>query len=379
MFEKKKIKFSLENKKDKLIKISDNITVNYISYIGVIIIFLLSIFILNKINVENFKIYEVIKNTSYANLSEEEKNKIQLIQKNREKLKIEKLELELKKKTDSDKKNILIIWRGGDRNDAPELTDSIILLSYYKKKNHISLLSIPRDLYIDYDMVDNQWKKIKWKINALYVTDLEKTQNREKSIKKLGNKIEEITNEEIDFYINIDFRGFIKLIDLIWWVKIDVQKTLVDEEYPDKNHWFQTFILRKWKWLLDWKIALKYVRSRKNTGWDFWRSNRQQQVIKSLKEKLLSSQYLASPSKIEELYNIFDKYIVTDIWIVDFVKLATSIKLQNHLNFYSSTLNTSCILIDECEKGWFLFYPQRTYFWGQSVLLSWKSTYLNLW
>jgi hypothetical protein len=109
MFEKKKIKFSLENKKDKLIKISDNITVNYISYIGVIIIFLLSIFILNKINVENFKIYEVIKNTSYANLSEEEKNKIQLIQKNREKLKIEKLELELKKKTDSDKKNILII------------------------------------------------------------------------------------------------------------------------------------------------------------------------------------------------------------------------------------------------------------------------------
>jgi anionic cell wall polymer biosynthesis LytR-Cps2A-Psr (LCP) family protein len=45
--------------------------------------------------------------------------------------------------------------------------------------------------------------------------DLEKTQDREKSMKKLEEKIEEITNEKIDFYVNIDFRGFVRLIDSI--------------------------------------------------------------------------------------------------------------------------------------------------------------------
>jgi anionic cell wall polymer biosynthesis LytR-Cps2A-Psr (LCP) family protein len=36
--------------------------------------------------------------------------------------------------------------------------------------------------------------------------NLEQTHSIEKSIKKLEEKIEEITNEKIDYYINIDFR-----------------------------------------------------------------------------------------------------------------------------------------------------------------------------
>lgn len=391
MFEKKeilpknnstKMKKKLESKKN-LIKISDNKIVNYISYIGIVIIFLLSIFILNNINSDNFKIYEEIEKVDISNLSEEEKNKIKLLEKRKEELKQEEIEKKLKEKSDKEKTNILIIWRWWYSNDAPELTDSLILLSYYESKNHVSMLSIPRDLYVDYNIdkkdLEKNSNQIKWKINALYVTDLEKTQDREKSIKKLEAKIEEITNEKIDFYVNIDFRGFVKLIDSIWGVKVNVIKTLVDEEYPDNNHWFKTFVLRKWNWNLDWATALKYVRSRKNTGWDFWRSERQQQVIKSLKEKVLSSEYLTSPSKIKNLYNIFDKYISTDIWLVDFIQLATSVKLKDNLQFNSSTLNTTCIKDDECNKWGFLFYPQRKYFWWQSVLLSGDSTYQNLW
>jgi anionic cell wall polymer biosynthesis LytR-Cps2A-Psr (LCP) family protein len=44
----------------------------------------------------------------------------------------------------------LLLGRGGIRNDAPNLTDSIILASINKKYKTISMFSIPRDLYVEY-------------------------------------------------------------------------------------------------------------------------------------------------------------------------------------------------------------------------------------
>ena len=367
MFKKKKLK---KHKEDKKI-------LNYISYFGFIVIFLLLVFIIWKNY--NFDIYSSILNTPKEQLSLEQKAILEKIKKEKEeKIKREKEE-KIKKELDSKKVNILIIWRWWYWNDAPELTDSLILLSYYKEKQHISMLSIPRDLYVDYWDENKKWELVKWKINWLYVHYLQKFQDREKAIKKLEEKIEEITGEKIDNYINIDFNWFVKLINSIDWITVNVKRNIYDEKYPDINHWFQIFSLSKWIKKIYWQTALKYARSRHNSGWDFGRSERQQQILKAIKEKVLSSEYLTSPSKIKDLYNIFDKYITTDIWIIDFTSLATSIKLQESLLFYSSTLNATCIKKDECDRGWFLFYPQRRYFWWQSVLLWWDSNYKDLW
>jgi len=376
MFKKKEIKNKKKEIKEiKVIKLTENKFANIISYVWIVIIFILLFFLVQKKWFLDFKIYDsldknpVIKNLENKSLEEQKKillEKQKAIQKAKQ-----------KKILDEKKINILLIWRGWYGNDAPELTDSLILLSYFPEKHHISMLSIPRDLYVDYNLTKN-WKKLKWKINALYVMSLEQTQNREKSTKVLEKKIEQITNEKIDYYVNIDFRWFVKLINSIWWVKITVPKTLVDTKYPDANHWFQTFTIQKWTWLLDWATALKYVRTRKNTGWDFWRSQRQQQVIKAIKEKIFTASYLTSPSKIKKLYNIFHQYIKTDIWLIDFVNLATKIKFDKNLKFLSIWLNASCIRDDECNKWWFLYYPARRYFWGQSVLLVEWSNYYNL-
>ncbi len=367
MFKKKKLK---KHKKTKNI-------LNYISYFWFIIIFVLLIFIIWKNY--NFDIYSSILEIKKNNLTIEEIQKLEL--EIAEKKIIEKIKLEKKriKELDSKKENILIIGRWGYGNDAPELTDSLILLSYHKDKQHISMLSIPRDLYVEYWDVNKKWKKIKWKINWLYVHYLAKYNNEKKAITRLQEKIEEITGEKIDNYINIDFDWFVKLINSIDWITVNVKRNILDEEYPDINHWFQTFSISKGIKKIYWQTALKYARTRHNSGWDFWRSERQQQILKAIKDKILSNKYLTSPSKIKKLYNIFDKYITTDIWLIDFTRLATSIKLQNNLSFYSSTLNTTCIKKDECKRWWFLFYPQRKYFWWQSVLLSWNSTYKDLW
>ena len=357
MFKKKKIK---KQKKTKNI-------FNYILYFIFFIIFVLVTYILGKNY--NFDIYNNISKIENKKLTKEEKAKIETERKEKEiKLKIKKEE-EQRKKLDWKKENILIIGRWGYWNDAPYLTDSLILLSYYKEKKQISMLSIPRDLYVDYNDTNKFWKEIKAKINWLYVHYLAKYNDEKKAVEKLEEKIEEITWEKIDYYVNIDFKWFIKLINSIWWIVVNVKKNLYDPKYPDNNHWFQVFSLSKWKQKLYWETALKYARSRHNSGWDFGRSERQQQILKAIKNKVLSSEYLTSPSKIKNLYNIFDKYITTDIWFIEFVKLATNIKLEKNLSFYSSTINTSCMKNDECKKWWFLYYPQRRFFWWQSVLL----------
>jgi hypothetical protein len=58
---------------------------------------------------------------------------------------------------------------------------------------------------------------------------------------------------------------------------------------------------------------LKFSRSRHSTS-DFDRSLRQQQVIQAVKNKLTSNLLQeTSPAKIVELYNVFTKYLSTDI------------------------------------------------------------------
>lgn len=373
-------------KKKKLKKHKKSIDfLKYINYIWFIILFLLSLIIVWKITNWEFRFFNNLfeknsrdtLNMSENNLNVSEKKLLltkKLEEKNLEKLKEIEKERKIKEELDSKKENILIIWRWGNWNDAPYLTDSLILLSYYKEKKQISMMSIPRDLYVDYWDTGKNWKNIEAKINWLYVHYLAKYNDEKKAVLKLEEKIEEITGEKIDYYINLDFNWFIKLVNSFDWLTVNVKKNLYDEKYPDNNHWFQTFSLRKWIQKMYWQTALKYVRSRHNSGWDFWRSERQQQIVKAVKDKVLSNDYLTSPSKIKELYDIFNEYITTDIWFIEFVKLSSSIKIENNLQFYSSTINASCVISDECNKWWFLYYPQRVYFWWQSVLLSEWST-----
>lgn len=51
----------------------------------------------------------------------------------------------------------------------------------------------------------------------------------------LGDKLREITGEKMDHYINIDFDGFTKFVDLLGGIEVNVEEDLVDKEYPDNN------------------------------------------------------------------------------------------------------------------------------------------------
>ncbi len=270
-----------------------------------------------------------------------------------------------KEKKEDNITNILLTWMWWMNHDWWNLTDSILLAKINTDKKEISLLSIPRDLYVSYPSKYLQ----EWRINWLYSYFSNKWDNVWEGMNVLKNKIKQITWEHVDYYINIDFNWFIELIDTIWGITLEIPENFVDYEYPDGNWWYRTLVFRKWTWLFSWENTLKYVRSRHSTS-DFDRSLRQQKVIMAIKNKLSWSYFLNSPWKIKELYEVFTKNVKTDISLTKVISLAYLLNSKDELKIYSSNMNDSCFYDSvECSKWGILYTPLRDLFDWQSVLL----------
>jgi len=337
-------------KKKKIIKKKKNTKI--INYIWLMMIFLVFILWLVSLSyAKKFDFLNISKKIDTKNLTLEEKK---VLEKNKKE--------EIQRKKDDEKINILLLGRWWIRNDAPNLTDSIILASINKKTKTISMFSIPRDLYVKY----KNWKY--WKINKAYAVSRAKTWSVEAWVDAIKYNVELLTWEKVDFYVNVDFNWFVKFIDAIWWIKITVPKTLVDTKFPDNNWGYRTFIIKKWTWIFTWEEALGYARSRHSTS-DFDRSLRQQQIIKSIKTKLTEWWFFEKLSKAKKAYDVFKKYVLTDIWLSDAIDIFNEIKDKNY-KILSSNLNDSCFSWDPlCKKWWFLYAPEREMYGWASVML----------
>ncbi len=256
--------------------------------------------------------------------------------------------------------NILIAWIGWKGHDGADLTDSIMLASLNEDSKKVTLLSIPRDLYIAYP----GWKGA-GRINSLYDIGM-----RDKVwIQYLADKVSEITGQPIDHYMVIDFSGFKQIVDILWGIQVDVPNDLIDHEYPDgENDRYITFSIKKWLQKLNGDTALKYARSRHSTS-DFDRSTRQQLIIKAIKEKALSLGYITNPQKLWELYGAVISHLDTDMSLANMASYGLTFHDVSSENIWVVSLTNECVSIQTCVPGSFLYTPSRDLFGGASVIL----------
>ena len=232
--------------------------------------------------------------------------------------------------------NILLLGIGGGTHDGPNLTDTIILVSLNPKKNDVTLVSIPRDLWIP---------NLNEKINTAYQIDLD--QNPSNGLNEAAKIITKVTGQPIQYSFRMDFQGFEKAIDLLGGIDINVPDTLDDYYYPiqgqskstcghsaleiqqftstdsaEFDNWqffscrYMHLHVEKGLEHMDGQLALEYVRSRHasgSEGTDFARSRRQQLVIEAVKNKVFSLGTLLNPIKLTQLFGIFKDSIDTNI------------------------------------------------------------------
>ena len=91
----------------------------------------------------------------------------------------------------------------------------------------------------------------------------------------------------VNDYVVVDFNAFIRLVDLIGGIDVNVERAIYDPTYPDMNYGYDPFYLNPGMQHLDGVTALKYARSRHGSD-DIDRAARQQQVLYAIRDKLVS-------------------------------------------------------------------------------------------
>lgn len=258
--------------------------------------------------------------------------------------------------------NILLIGVGGENHDGGTLTDTMIVASIDHKNNLVPMLSIPRDFYVENDLVG--WGT---RINSIYEYVAENNDgDYALGMQELIKEVEELTDLEIQYYAKIDFNGFVDIVNAVGGVTVDVPEEIYDTTYPadpGSSNLYQTFHIEPGVQELDGETALKYVRSR-HTSSDFDRALRQQQVINAIKDKALSIGFMLNPVRIKKTISAISDNFETNLTMSEMLNFASLASDFDTNGIISAVLND-----DPSAYGGILYAPQREAYGGAYVLV----------
>jgi polyisoprenyl-teichoic acid--peptidoglycan teichoic acid transferase len=95
--------------------------------------------------------------------------------------------------------------------------------------------------------------------------------------------VEQLVGVPVDFYVEVDFYAFEKIIDEIGGIEVEVKEEIKVHRLAPLG----SVILEPGMHFLDGATALAYARNRSTLGGDFDRSERQQQIMMSARDAVL--------------------------------------------------------------------------------------------
>lgn len=256
---------------------------------------------------------------------------------------------------------------------APFRTDTIIVASYNYDSEKVTMLSIPRDLWVDVPSFGDVQSQ-SMKINGVYA--LGDTYNYPGGGAALLSKIlQNMLQVPIHYTARIDFAGFEKAIDSVGGIDIVVENAFVDDEYPiegKEDAWpvssrYRTLQFKAGLQHMDGETALAFARSRHGSngeGTDFARAKRQQLVISAFKDKVFNPVTVKSPQVLIDLYKSLGDSFATTITVNEMLggyDLAKNID-SSHITAYN--------LDDRPDNpGGLLYSPPMANYGGAWVLI----------
>jgi anionic cell wall polymer biosynthesis LytR-Cps2A-Psr (LCP) family protein len=262
--------------------------------------------------------------------------------------------------------NILLLGYGGAGHSGGGLTDSIIVAHIDTNTKKYTLISIPRDLWVSGNR----------KINA---------EGSINGYQNVGSTVQNVTGLAIDNYITVDFANYVKIIDNLGGISVEVPSAFTDSFYPvpglenetcgvsaeqiaEFHSKYSGFELEKQFTCRYEKIsygkgpatlngteALKFVRSRHGDS-DFGRSARQFAVLVGIKNKLVS---LMSLNKLDSTIDLFSKMVKTDLSVGKIKSLITAFGETSGYTKNEIRITTENLLNEgKSSDGQYILFPK---------------------
>jgi LCP family protein required for cell wall assembly len=197
-------------------------------------------------------------------------------------------------------------------------TDTILLIAIDSRSGKVSLVSFPRDLWVNIPGYG---------------------EGRINTVMQLGGFSLLSQTMQTNFgvfpsqYAMIDMEGFLTIIDTLGGITIETDAYTADacETTLDPDRWCE---INPGTVTLNSELALWYVRARYNSS-DFDRMRRTQEVIRGIAEELASPSGLVKAPKLLEIYNSKIESNVTPSEALSLMRWSISKDSLNNLRRYS--------------------------------------------
>ena len=215
-------------------------------------------------------------------------------------------------KTIRETDNYLILGIDPRPGDLAWRTDTIMIAAVDHESNQIGIVSIPRDLWVDipgYGM---------GRINqADFLGESNKYPGGGPAL--VGKIIEDVLGVPTQHWVRIKQEGLVELVDALDGVDITLNCPLYElTPHPTKPGQYETFELPAGVNHLDGAAAKKFATFRYNSN-DFYRGQRQQQLIWAIKERALQMDAI---TKLPQLWRALQHTFQTDLGLLDAIRLA---------------------------------------------------------
>lgn len=184
--------------------------------------------------------------------------------------------------------------------------DTLMLMSFNPKTLDAILLSIPRDTYVPIACNHNNYAKIN--SSAAYGTSC------------VISTIDNLLDINIDYYVKINFKGVVDLVEAVGGVEVDVEAPSymadkyggkVCEQNSDRKFGDKLVCMNPGMQTLNGEQALAYARCRHMyIGSDLDRVKHQQQVVEALANKAM---HFSSIKEFQNILNAVSKNIATNM------------------------------------------------------------------
>ncbi|KAA6460775.1 LytR family transcriptional regulator [Bacillus cereus] len=207
--------------------------------------------------------------------------------------------------------NVSVLIMGVDESDVRGKeygeairTDALLLATFNKDSKTVKLLSIPRDTYT-YIPIEKKKDKITH-AHAFGSAKNGKNGGPQASI----DAVEKLMNVPVDYFVKFNFKSFIKIIDDLGGVEVDVPVEFTEQ---DSNDNAEAIHLEKGVQKLNGEEALALARTR-HIDSDAMRGQRQQLVIEAILKKLTNA---GSVTKVGNIIDDINGQFVTNLTFDD--------------------------------------------------------------